>query len=92
MLKVNPGVVRATTVSEIAVVAVSVPEVPVMVTVDVPTVAVLLVVKVSTLLPVVGLVPKVAVTPLGNAEVVRATLPTNGLTSVTDKVSVTLLP
>ena len=49
--------VFATTVRAIVVVAVVVPEVPVMVTVEVPTVAVALAVNVSTLLPVVGLVP-----------------------------------
>jgi len=46
-----------TTVKAMVVVAVVVPEVPVIVIVDVPTVAVELAVKVSTLLPVVGLVP-----------------------------------
>jgi len=47
------------------VVAVKLPEVPVIVTVAVPVVAVALAVNVSTLVPVVGLVPNVAVTPLG---------------------------
>jgi hypothetical protein len=45
------------TVSAMVVVALSEPEVPVMVIVAVPTVAVLLAVKVSTLVEVVGLVP-----------------------------------
>ena len=45
------------TVSEMVVVAVRLPEVPVMVTVDVPMVAVLLTVNVSTLVEVAGLVP-----------------------------------
>jgi hypothetical protein len=74
------------------VVAVSAPEVPVMVTVDVPAVAVLLAVSVSALVPVVGLVPNEAVTPLGNPDAARVTLPVNGLTSVTVMVSVPLLP
>jgi hypothetical protein len=80
------------TESVIVVVAVSVPEVPVMVTVDAPVVAVLLAVNVSTLLPVVGLVPNAAVTPVGRPDAARVTLPVNGLTSVTVMVSVTLLP
>jgi hypothetical protein len=45
------------TVSEMVVLAVVEPEVPVIVTVDVPTVAVALAVKVSTLVVAVGLVP-----------------------------------
>ena len=63
-----------------------------MVTVDVPAVAVLLAVSVSALVPVVGLVPNEAVTPLGNPDAARVTLPVNGLTSVTVMVSVPLLP
>jgi len=79
-------------VSAMVVVAVRVPEVPVMVTVAAPVVAVLLAVSVSTLLPVVGLVPNAAVTPVGNPEAARVTLPAKGLTSVTVIVSVPLLP
>jgi hypothetical protein len=82
----------AVTVSAIVVDAVSVPEVPVIVTVDVPAVAVLLAVSVSTLLPVAGLVPNVAVTPAGNPDAARVTLPLNGLTSVIPIVSVPLAP
>jgi hypothetical protein len=74
------------------VVAVVVPEVPVMVTVAVPVVAVLLAVSVSMLLPVVGLVAKAAVTPLGRPDAARVTLPVNPPTSVTVMVSVPLLP
>ena len=60
------------------------PEVPVMVTGTVPGVAVLLAVNVSRLLPVAGLVPQEAVTPLGNAEVIaRVTAPVNPPASVT---------
>lgn len=64
-------------VRETVVVCVSVPEVPVIVTVEVPVVAVELAVNVTTLVEVVGLVPNVAVTPDGRAEVERVTLPVN---------------
>jgi hypothetical protein len=76
------------TVSEMVVVAVRLPEVPVIVTVDVPVVAVLLAVNVTTLDPVVGLVPNAAVTSLGRPVAARVTEPVNGLTSVTVIVSV----
>jgi hypothetical protein len=49
--------VEETTVSAMVVLAVMVPEVPVMVTVASPAVAVLVAVNVSTLVEVVGLVP-----------------------------------
>src|ERR1035441_2073718 len=78
------------TVREIVVVALSEPEVPVMVTVDVPAVAVALAVNVSTLVEVAGLVPNAAVTPLGKPLAARVTEPLNGLTSVTVMVSVPL--
>lgn len=78
--------------SAIVVVALNVPEVPVMVTVEVPAVAVALAVSVSTLLLVAGLVPNEAVTPLGKPDAARVTLPAKGLTSVTVIVSVPLLP
>lgn len=68
------------------------PEVPVMVTSATPTVAVLLAVRVSTLLAVVGLVPKDALTPLGRPVAVSVTLPANGAIIGTEMVSVTLLP
>jgi len=74
------------------VVAVVLPEVPLMVTVAAPVVAVLLAVSVSTLLPVVGLVPKAAVTPLGRPYAASVTLPVNPPVSVTVMVSVALLP
>jgi hypothetical protein len=80
------------TVSAMVVVALRLPEVPVMVTVEVPAVAVELAVRVSTLLPVVGLVPNTAPTPLGSPDAARVTLPSNGLTSVTVIVSVPLAP
>lgn len=82
----------AVTVSAMVVVALNVPEVPVMVMLEVPAAAVLLAVRVSRLLPVVGLVPKVAVTPLGNVDVASVTEPVNPFTGVTVIVSVALLP
>lgn len=71
------------TVSAIGVDAVTLPDVPVMVTVACPTVAVLLATSVSELDPVVGLVPKLAVTPLGKPVAARVTAPVNPFTSVT---------
>lgn len=65
-----------------------VPEVPVMVTVEVPAVAVALAVNVSTLVVVVGLVPYATVTPVGNPDATRVTLPVKPPTSVTVIVSV----
>jgi len=79
-------------VSAIEVVAPKLPEVPVMVTVEVPTVAVLLAVKVTTLVEVAGLVPKVAVTPVGKPLTAKVTLLLNGLTSVRAIVSVPVAP
>lgn len=86
---VNPGLV---TVRAMVVVAVKVPEVPVIVTVDVPAEAVLLAVRVSVLLPAVGLVPNAAVTPLGRPDAARVTAPENPPTSVTEMVSAPLAP
>ena len=63
-----------------------------MVTVDVPVVAVALAVRVSTLVPVVGFVPNVAVTPLGKPDAARVTLPVNPFTSCTVMVLVPLPP
>lgn len=80
------------TVRAIVVDAVSVPEVPVMVTVDVPAAAVLAAENVTALVSVAGLVPNVAVTPVGSPDAARVTLPANGLTSVMAIVSVALLP
>lgn len=48
----------------------------------------MLAVNESTLLPVVGLVPKAAVTPLGIPDAVRVTAPVNPPASVTLMVSV----
>ncbi len=91
-LTLNAGEVLELTVRAIVVVAVNVPEVPVIVTVADPVVAVLLAVRVSTLVPVVGLVPNVAVTPLGKPDAASVTLPVNPPTSVTLIVLVPLLP
>ena len=85
--EIAPSIVRA-----IGVVASSEPETPVIAMLYVPTLTAQPVVSMSTLLPVVGLVPKVAVTPLGRPEAARVTLPLNGLMSVTLMVSVMLLP
>ena len=52
----------------------------------------LLAVKVTTLLPVVGLVPKDAVTPLGRPEAASVTLPLKLFPSATVTVSVAVLP
>jgi hypothetical protein len=86
------GVATALMVREIEVVWVSVPEVPVIVIVLVPVVAVLLAVKVNTLVPVVGLVPKVAVTPDGRAEVDKLTDPVKPPEGVTVIVLFPLVP
>lgn len=74
------------------VVAVKLPDVPVMVTVAVPVVAVLLAVRVRVLVDVVGFVLNVAVTPLGKPDAASVTLPENPSTSVTVMVLVPLFP
>ena len=79
-------------VSEIVVVCVKVPDVPVIVIVLVPVVAVLLAVKVSTLVDVVGLVPNEAVTPLGRAELDSVTDPVKPFEGVTVMVLLPLVP
>lgn len=86
------GVAAELTVNASVVVAVRLPEVPVIVTVADPVVAVLLAVSVSTLVPVVGLVLNAAVTPLGRPDAARVTLPVNPPMSVTVIVLVPLLP
>jgi hypothetical protein len=67
-------------VTEIVVVEVKLPDVPVIVTVNVPDAAVLLAVSVRTLLVVAGFTLKEAVTPDGNPEAARVTLPENPFT------------
>jgi hypothetical protein len=86
------GEVVEFTVNASVVVAVRLPEVPVIVTVAVPVVAVLLAVSVIRLVPVVGFVPNVAVTPLGRPDAARFTLPENPFTSWTVMVLVPLPP
>lgn len=86
------GAAAADTVRASVVVAVKLPDVPVMVTVEVPVVAVALAVSDSVLVPVVGFVPKVAVTPLGSPEAAKVTLPVNPPTSVTVTVLVPAAP
>jgi hypothetical protein len=82
----------AFTVSEIVVVCVSVPDVPVIVTVEVPVVAVALALKVTVLVEVVGLVPNAAVTPAGRPDADRVTLPVNPPDGVTVTMLLALLP
>jgi hypothetical protein len=76
-VSVKFGVAGATTVSEIEVVCDKVPLMPVIVTVAAPTVAVLDAVNVSVLVPVVEAGLNAAVTPAGNPDAVKATLPVN---------------
>jgi hypothetical protein len=59
------------------VVALRLPDAPVTVTVDCPMVAVLLAVNVSVLVPVVGFGVRDAVTPAGNPDTDRLTVPLN---------------
>jgi hypothetical protein len=80
------------TVSETEVVAVKLPDVPVMVTVAVPVAAVPFAVRVSVLVEVAGFVLNAAVTPLGRPEAARVTLPENPPKSLTVIVLVPLLP
>jgi hypothetical protein len=93
-VSVKPGVwdTPPLTVTRIVVVAVVLPEVPVIVRVKDPLAAVLSAVSVSTLVPVVGLGANVAVTPVGGAEAASVTLPVKAPVSATVMVSVTLLP
>ena len=91
-LTVKVGVAAAFTVSDMVVVAVRLPEVPVMVTVAVPVVADELAVRLSVLVLVVGFVPNDAVTPLGRPEAASVTLPENPPTSVTVIVLVPAAP
>ena len=86
------GVPAAFTVRETVVVAFRLPDVPVMVTVAVPVVAAADAVSVSTLVDVVGLVPNTAVTPVGNPDAARVTLPLNPPRSVTEMVLVPPVP
>jgi len=76
----------------IVVVALRLPEVPVIVTVAVPSVAVLLAVRVRTLVEVAGFLLKEAVTPFGSPEEASVTLPENSLAGVIVMVLVPLAP
>ena len=83
--------VGANTPSEKVVVAVWEPEVPVTVIVWVPKGAEVLAVKVSVVPVVVGFGEKEAVTPVGNPETARLTVPLNpfsGLTLIVEVVEV----
>ena len=80
------------TVRLMVVVWVRLPEVPVMVTVTVPVVAVPLAVSVNVLVLVVLDGLNEAVTPLGNPEADKLTLPVNPLRGLTVIVLVPLLP
>jgi hypothetical protein len=86
------GVPLLVTVSAMVVLAERLPLVPVMVTVDEPAVAELLAFSVNTLVPVVGLVPKDAVTPLGRPLAARVTLPLNPFAGFTVTVLVPEAP
>ena len=80
------------TVKLTVVVCVRLPLVPVMVTVAVPVAAVLLAVNVNVLLLVVLDGLNEAVTPLGNPEADKLTLPLKPFTGLTVMVLVPLLP
>ena len=67
-------------------VLVRVPEVPVMVTVKVPVLAVPVAERVKTLLAVAGFVPNVALTPPGNPDAVKLTLPLKPLSGLIEMV------
>jgi hypothetical protein len=86
------GVCEAFTVRARVVVASRLPDVPVIVTVAVPVVAVALAVSVKVLVEDVGLGLKTAVTPLGNPDAARVTLPENPPRSVTVMVLAPLPP
>ena len=88
----RPMLGGALTVSAMVVEAVKVAEVPVIVTVAAPGVAVLPAVRVRTLVPVVGLGPKLAVTPVGRPVAASVTLPVNPPAGVTVMVSVAVPP
>ena len=74
------------------VVAVMLPDVPVMVTVEVPSVAPALAVSVNVLVEVVGFGTNAAVTPLGKPEALKVTLPLKPFSGVTVMVLFPLAP
>lgn len=76
------------TVNAMDVAAVRVPAVPLILIVAVPTAAVGEAVKVTTLVPVAGFVPKVAVTPVGSPVDASVTGPLKPLAAVTVTVAI----
>lgn len=82
----------ALTVSAIVVVSVRLPDVPVTVTVADPVFAVALAVKVNTLVDDVGFGLNAAVTPLGNPEAEKVTLPVKPFAGVIVIVLVLVVP
>ena len=82
----------AATVRVTEVVCVMAPETPVMVMVDVPAAALALTVRVKVLVDVVGLVLNPAVTPVGNPEALKVTLPLKPPEGTTVIVLVSLWP
>jgi hypothetical protein len=80
------------TVREIVVEFDKLPEVPVMVTVAAPVVAVLLAVSVRVLVVVAGFVLNDAVTPLGNPDADKVTLPLKPFCGVTVSVLAPFVP
>jgi hypothetical protein len=82
----------ALTVTTMVVDEARLPEVPVMVTIAIPGVAVLLAASANVLFPVEGLGEKDAVTPLGNPDAAKFTLPVNPHCGVTLMVAVAVLP
>jgi hypothetical protein len=89
-VRVKPA--GAVTPRAIVVVAVRLPEVPVMVTVLVPAAAALVAVKVTTLEAVAGFVAKLAVTPEGRPVAARVTLPVKPFAPARVMVSVAVPP
>jgi hypothetical protein len=83
---------KAFTVTVSLVVSARAPEVPVIITIAEPGAAVLLALNVSPLVPDVGFVANVAVTPLGRPDAARVTMPVNAPFGVTVIVLVALLP
>ena len=89
---VKLGCGAALTVKDTVVVALKLPDVPLMVIVGGPVVAVLLAESVKVLLPVAGLTLKVGVTPAGGVDVLNVTLPLKPFCAVIAIVLVPLVP
>ena len=86
---VNPG---ALMVKATVVLAVRLPDVPVIDTVALPGAALLLAVSVNTLLLDAGFGENEAVTPLGKPDAARVTLPLNPYCPLIETVDVELVP